>query len=55
MNGTAIVVGGGIGGLAATRALLHAGWEITLFEQAPAFRAAGGGPGTPGLLPSVNR
>ncbi|MBA2247332.1 MAG: FAD-dependent monooxygenase [Chloroflexia bacterium] len=43
MNGTAIVVGGGIGGLAAARALLRKGWDVTLFEQAPAFGAVGAG------------
>ena len=43
MNGTAIVVGGGIGGLAAARALGRTGWEVTLFEQAPTFGAVGAG------------
>jgi hypothetical protein len=42
---TAIVVGGGIGGLAAARALEQTGWEVTLFEQAPEVRAVGAGIG----------
>lgn len=43
MKDTAIVVGGGIGGLATARALLRKGWEVTLFEQAPAFGVVGAG------------
>jgi 2-polyprenyl-6-methoxyphenol hydroxylase-like FAD-dependent oxidoreductase len=40
---TAIVVGGGIGGLATARALLRRGWTVTVLEQAPAFGAVGAG------------
>jgi 2-polyprenyl-6-methoxyphenol hydroxylase-like FAD-dependent oxidoreductase len=40
---TAIVVGGGIGGLATARALLRQGWTVTVLEQAPAFEAVGAG------------
>jgi 2-polyprenyl-6-methoxyphenol hydroxylase-like FAD-dependent oxidoreductase len=43
--GTAIVVGGGIGGLSAARALELAGWRVTLYEQAPEFRPVGAGIG----------
>lgn len=40
---TAIVVGGGIGGLATARALLRQGWTVTVLEQASAFGAVGAG------------
>jgi 2-polyprenyl-6-methoxyphenol hydroxylase-like FAD-dependent oxidoreductase len=43
MSRNAIVVGGGIGGLAAARALLLSGWEVTVLEQAPGFEAVGAG------------
>ncbi|MBZ3905565.1 MULTISPECIES: FAD-dependent monooxygenase [Streptomyces] len=39
----AIVVGAGIGGLAATLSLRHAGCEVTLVEQAPRFTEIGAG------------
>lgn len=52
MTRTAIVVGGGIGGLAAARALEQTGWEVTLFEQAPQVRAVGAGIG---LAPNAVR
>jgi 2-polyprenyl-6-methoxyphenol hydroxylase-like FAD-dependent oxidoreductase len=39
----AIVVGGGVGALAAAIALRRAGVAAEVFEQAPALRAAGGG------------
>ena len=35
MRGTAIVVGGGIGGLAAAIGLRRVGWEVTVFERLP--------------------
>lgn len=35
MPGTAIVVGGGIGGLAAAIGLSRAGWQVTVFERLP--------------------
>ncbi|MEV4083619.1 NAD(P)-binding protein, partial [Nonomuraea fuscirosea] len=36
MNGHAIVVGGGIGGLAAALALRRIGWRATVLERASA-------------------
>ncbi|MGW6904685.1 FAD-dependent monooxygenase [Streptomyces sp. NPDC054940] len=39
----AIVVGAGIGGLAATLSLRRAGWEVTLVEQTPRFTEVGAG------------
>ncbi|MFE2962060.1 FAD-dependent monooxygenase [Nocardia tengchongensis] len=41
--GTAGVVGGGIGGLAAAIALRAAGWEVTVYERAPQFTEVGAG------------
>ena len=38
-----IVVGGGIGGLAAALALAHKGIAVRLFEQAPEFKEIGAG------------
>lgn len=40
---TAIVIGGGIGGLAAAAGLSRNGWQVTLFEQAPRFSPVGAG------------
>lgn len=40
---TAMVIGGGIGGLAAAAGLSRAGWRVTVFEQAPRFEAVGAG------------
>src|SRR4051812_50151479 len=40
---TAVVVGGGIAGLAAAAGLTRAGWSVTVFEQAPAFEPVGAG------------
>ena len=37
------VIGGGIGGLAAARALLLRGMEVTVYEQAPRLSEFGGG------------
>ncbi|HEX6447816.1 MAG TPA: FAD-dependent monooxygenase [Streptosporangiales bacterium] len=39
----AIVIGGGIGGLAAGAALGAQGWSVTLYERAPALQAVGAG------------
>lgn len=39
----AVVVGGGIGGLAAAVALRRAGLDVTVFERAPAFGEVGAG------------
>lgn len=43
MHRKVIIVGGGIGGLATARGLLHMGWDVTLYEQAQAFRPVGAG------------
>ena len=40
---TALIIGGGIGGLAAAVALRRAGVAVRVFEQAPALREAGAG------------
>jgi salicylate hydroxylase len=39
----ALIAGGGIGGLAAALAASRAGWDVRLFEQAPAFGEVGAG------------
>jgi 2-polyprenyl-6-methoxyphenol hydroxylase-like FAD-dependent oxidoreductase len=44
----AVVVGGGIGGLAAAVALAQAGWRVTVLERAPAFGEVGAGLATTG-------
>ncbi|MFI1940401.1 FAD-dependent monooxygenase [Streptomyces purpureus] len=41
--GTAVVVGGGIGGLAAALGLLRVGWRVTVVERAPVLDDAGAG------------
>ncbi|WP_055499420.1 FAD-dependent monooxygenase [Streptomyces albus] len=41
MGGTAIVVGGGIGGLAAAIGLHRTGWEVTVVERAPVLADVG--------------
>lgn len=43
MNKQMLVAGGGIGGLAASLAAARAGWEVRLYEQAPAFGEIGAG------------
>ncbi|MEV4312722.1 FAD-dependent monooxygenase [Actinocrispum sp. NPDC049592] len=40
---TAIIVGGGIGGLAAATALIRAGWQVEVLEQAAEFTEVGAG------------
>jgi 2-polyprenyl-6-methoxyphenol hydroxylase-like FAD-dependent oxidoreductase len=40
---TAVIVGGGIGGLASANALLRGGWRVTVLERAPQFAAIGAG------------
>jgi 2-polyprenyl-6-methoxyphenol hydroxylase-like FAD-dependent oxidoreductase len=40
---SAIVIGGGIGGLATAAGLLRTGWRVTVLEQAPRFEAVGAG------------
>ena len=39
----AIIIGGGIAGLAAARGLQLTDWDLSLYEQAPAYKAAGAG------------
>ncbi|SOD91033.1 FAD-dependent monooxygenase [Streptomyces sp. Ag109_G2-15] len=43
MGGTAVVVGGGIGGLSAAIGLRRIGWEVTVLERAAALADAGAG------------
>ena len=43
MKGTAIVIGGGIGGLAAAIGLRRTGWEVTVLERAASFGEIGAG------------
>jgi salicylate hydroxylase len=43
MTHQALIAGGGIGGLAAALAISRAGWDVRLFEQAPAFGEVGAG------------
>ncbi|MEV4225450.1 FAD-dependent oxidoreductase [Nonomuraea sp. NPDC049725] len=43
MDRSAVVIGGGIGGLATALALTRTGWQVTLLEQAREVRAAGAG------------
>jgi 2-polyprenyl-6-methoxyphenol hydroxylase-like FAD-dependent oxidoreductase len=45
---TAVVVGGGIAGLASAVALAQAGWGVTVLERAPAFGEVGAGLGVTG-------
>lgn len=39
----AIIIGGGIAGLAAARGLQLLNWEVSVYEQAPVYKAAGAG------------
>lgn len=43
MGRTAVVAGGGIGGLAAAAGLVRAGWQVKVLEQADEFAAVGAG------------
>lgn len=43
MTKKAIIVGGGITGLATARGLLGLGWDVTIYEQAPSFGPVGAG------------
>ncbi|BDM74044.1 FAD-dependent oxidoreductase (plasmid) [Streptomyces nigrescens] len=43
MGSSAVVVGGGIGGLAAALGLRRIGWEVTVVERAPVLDDAGAG------------
>ena len=40
---SAVVIGGGIGGMTAAAGLSRIGWQVTVLEQADAFREAGAG------------
>lgn len=40
---TAIVAGGGLGGLATCAALAQRGWDVTVYERQPELRASGSG------------
>ncbi|GMV06548.1 MAG: salicylate hydroxylase [Gemmatimonadota bacterium] len=42
-RGRALVIGGGIGGLAAALGLRRAGWDVRVFEQAPELKEVGAG------------
>ena len=39
----AIIIGGGIGGLASAIALGRIGWAVSVYEQAPELREVGAG------------
>jgi 2-polyprenyl-6-methoxyphenol hydroxylase-like FAD-dependent oxidoreductase len=43
VKGKALIIGGGIGGLATAVALRRAGWEIEVFERAPGLEEVGAG------------
>lgn len=43
VSNSAAVVGAGIAGLAAANALHKSGWQVQVFEQAPAFAEDGAG------------
>lgn len=43
MSQQILIAGGGIGGMAAALATSRAGWDVRLFEQAPAFGEVGAG------------
>ena len=43
MTRQALIAGGGIGGLAAALAASRAGWDVRLYERAPAFSEVGAG------------
>jgi 2-polyprenyl-6-methoxyphenol hydroxylase-like FAD-dependent oxidoreductase len=52
MRGTAVVVGGGLGGLTAAVALRRVGWRVTVLERAPEFGEVGAGIG---IMPNAMR
>ncbi|HEX7744704.1 MAG TPA: FAD-dependent monooxygenase [Micromonosporaceae bacterium] len=56
MRGTAAIIGGGIGGLAAARALYDSGWEVTLHEREAGLSGAGTALGMwPSALAALDR
>lgn len=54
----AIIVGGGIAGLASAFALTRRGWQVEVFERAPEFTKVGAGlsllPPSPGPSPQYS-
>jgi 2-polyprenyl-6-methoxyphenol hydroxylase-like FAD-dependent oxidoreductase len=55
-NGTAVVIGAGIGGLAAATALAAAGWRVEVHERAAALEPVGSGLGmAPNALRALDR
>ncbi len=52
MRGTAVVVGGGLGGLTAAVALRRVGWRVAVLERAPEFGEVGAGIG---VMPNAMR
>ncbi len=55
MYGTAAIIGGGIGGLAAARALAESGWRVTVYEREAGLSGAGTALGMwPGALAALD-
>ena len=52
MRGTAVVVGGGLGGITAAVALRQVGWQVTVLERAAEFGEVGAGVG---MMPNAVR
>jgi 2-polyprenyl-6-methoxyphenol hydroxylase-like FAD-dependent oxidoreductase len=43
MDGSAVLIGAGVGGLTAAIALRRQGWDVTVYERAPGLEAVGAG------------